>query len=597
MPGKNIKSASKSSSGSRAYPVKIMSMDAELEFKIEPKTTGKELFELACRTIGLRETWYFGLQYVDQKGYIAWLKPNKKVIEQDVPKETPLSFTFLAKFYPEDVSEELIQEITQHLFFLQVKQSILNMDIYCQAEATVLLASYAVQAKYGDYDENTYQPGILSTEDLLPQRVIDQYQMTPQMWEDRIKEWYADHRGMTRDEAEIEYLKIAQDLEMYGVNYFQIQNKRDSDLWLGVDALGLSIYERDNRLAPKINFPWSEIKNISFKDKKFTIKAVDKKAPDFVFFSPKLRMNKLILELCVGNHELYMTRRKPDSMELQQMKAQAREEKGRKQAERARLAREKQMREELMKEKEELKRKIMHLEEEVRSAQEALSRSEETAELLAEKARVAEEEAMLLTQKASEAETEIQRIKISAIKTEEEKMVMERRAREAEMIAARIVEDSERRAKEAEQLKEELMKARFSEKLAKEKLQDLTKNPYSALYQYSPIQPDLSDLRLDAVEISGNDPEVDVDMTGGDMNQLSMEIEKERVDYLEKSKHLQEQLKELKSEIEVLKVEEKQTAMDIIHNENAQKGETKYETLQKISSGSTKARVAFFEEL
>jgi hypothetical protein len=27
----------------------------------------------------------------------------------------------------------------------------------------------------------------------------------------------------SRDEAEMEYLKIAQDLEMYGVNYFQIK--------------------------------------------------------------------------------------------------------------------------------------------------------------------------------------------------------------------------------------------------------------------------------------------------------------------------------------------------------------------------------------
>lgn len=63
---------------------------------------------------------------------------------------------------------------------------------------------------------------MLASEDLLPQRVIDQYQMTLEMWEERIKVWYADHRGMSRDEAEMEYLKIAQDLEMYGVNYFPI---------------------------------------------------------------------------------------------------------------------------------------------------------------------------------------------------------------------------------------------------------------------------------------------------------------------------------------------------------------------------------------
>lgn len=79
--------------------------------------------------------------------------------------------------------------------------------------------------KYGDYDEHTYTPGMLSSEDLLPQRVIDQYQMTSEMWEERIKVWYADHRGMSRDEAEMEYLKITQDLDMYGVNYFPITVK------------------------------------------------------------------------------------------------------------------------------------------------------------------------------------------------------------------------------------------------------------------------------------------------------------------------------------------------------------------------------------
>lgn len=48
-------------------------------FMLQVKTTGKELYDLVCRTIGLRETWYFGLQYVDSKGYTAWLKFDKKV--------------------------------------------------------------------------------------------------------------------------------------------------------------------------------------------------------------------------------------------------------------------------------------------------------------------------------------------------------------------------------------------------------------------------------------------------------------------------------------------------------------------------------------
>lgn len=31
------------------------------------------------KTVGLREVWFFGLQYTDSKGYITWLKLNKKV--------------------------------------------------------------------------------------------------------------------------------------------------------------------------------------------------------------------------------------------------------------------------------------------------------------------------------------------------------------------------------------------------------------------------------------------------------------------------------------------------------------------------------------
>ena len=34
------------------------------------------------KTIGLREIWFFGLQYTDSKGYQTWLKLNKNVLAQ-----------------------------------------------------------------------------------------------------------------------------------------------------------------------------------------------------------------------------------------------------------------------------------------------------------------------------------------------------------------------------------------------------------------------------------------------------------------------------------------------------------------------------------
>ena len=500
-------------SSNKRITVTIQTMDAEMEFEMSPRSYGRELMTLVCRTIGLRETWYFGLQFFDSKGYLNWLKDDKRLCDQDVSinlrpsdlsltsvasttssnsstsntsnisstknassdsKKPHMVFLFLAKFYPEDVAAELIQEVTHHLFYLQVKQAILDEKIFCPPEASVLLASYAVQAKYGDYDKATYKPGMLAeAEDLLPQRVIDQHQMTSKMWEERIRVWYADHKGMSSDEAELEYLKIAHDLDMYGVNYFQITKKHGTKLWLGVTAIGLHMYDLKNQLTPKVTFPWSEIKNISYDDKKFIIKTTAKKSRPVCFYSEKTRMNKLILDLCIGNHDLYMKRRQPDSMELQQMKAQAREEQLRRAFEREKLAREKELRQAAEREKAEMEARLIQYQEEVRTAQEQLRKSEEFAELLDEKVRMAEEESLLFSQKSAEAEAEMQRIRINAMKTEEEKLLIERKAVEVELVVSSMLEESEFRAKETEALRVELLKAKLAEKEAKDKLIDV----------------------------------------------------------------------------------------------------------------------------
>jgi radixin len=92
----------------------VKTIDAEFEFAIQPNTTGKQLFDQVTKTLGLREIWFFGLLYLDSKDFPCWLNLNKKVLSQDIKKNSqPLTFKFRARFYPEEVSEELIQEITQ----------------------------------------------------------------------------------------------------------------------------------------------------------------------------------------------------------------------------------------------------------------------------------------------------------------------------------------------------------------------------------------------------------------------------------------------------------------------------------------------------
>lgn len=58
------------------------------------KWKGKDLFDLVCRTLGLRETWFFGLQYTI-KDTVAWLKMDKKVgLELDETSEAGVLWFF-----------------------------------------------------------------------------------------------------------------------------------------------------------------------------------------------------------------------------------------------------------------------------------------------------------------------------------------------------------------------------------------------------------------------------------------------------------------------------------------------------------------------
>uniref|UniRef100_A0AAQ4Q658 Moesin n=1 Tax=Gasterosteus aculeatus aculeatus TaxID=481459 RepID=A0AAQ4Q658_GASAC len=537
----------------KTISVRVTTMDAELEFAIQPNTTGKQLFDQVVKTIGLREVWYFGLQYQDTKGFSTWLKLNKKVTAQDVRKESPLLFKFRAKFFPEDVTEELIQD-----------------------------------AKYADYNKDVNAPGYLSGEQLLPQRVLDQHKLNKDQWEERIQVWHEEHKSMMREESMMEYLKIAQDLEMYGVNYFNIKNKKGTELFLGVDALGLNIYEQNDKMTPKIGFPWSEIRNISFNDKKFVIKPIDKKAPDFVFYAPRLRINKRILALCMGNHELYIRRRKPDTIEVQQMKAQAREEKNHKKMERALLENEKRKREVAEKEKEkiecekeELMARLKQIEEQTKKAQQELEEQ---------------------TQRALELELERKR-------AQEEAERLEADLKGAEDAKQALLQQSESQMKNQEHLATEL--ADLTSKISL--LEDAKKKKEEEAVQWqekaTTVQEDLEktkeELRNKVMVAHVQEPLNEHDENDESSAEASAEFasdvtfkdrsEEERMTEAEKNERLQKHLLALSSELANARDESKKTVNDMIHAENMKAGRDKYKTLRQIRSGNTKQRIDEFE--
>uniref|UniRef100_A0AAY5EAV7 FERM domain-containing protein n=1 Tax=Electrophorus electricus TaxID=8005 RepID=A0AAY5EAV7_ELEEL len=563
--------------------VRVTTMDAELEFAIQPSTTGKQLFDQVVKTVGLREVWFFGLQYMDSKGYLTWLKLDKKVTTQDVKKENPLQFKFRAKFFPEDVSEELIQEITKKLFFLQAKEGILSDEIYCPPETAVLLASYSVQAKFGDFNKVVHQPGYLSSERLLPQRVLEQHNLSREQWEERIRVWHEEHTGMLKEDAMLEYLKIAQDLEMYGVNYFDIKNKKGTDLCLGVDALGLNIYDKeDNTHVPNLC--------------SFLLGA----AQDFVFYSPRLRLNKRILQLCMGNHELYMRRRKPDSIEVQQMKVQAREEKHQKQMERAQLESEKKKREAIEQEKEQMEREKRELMMRLYQFQEKTEKAEKDLHEQMLRAQQLEQERMRAKQEADRLEAERQ---AALLAKEELARQAQDQMKNREQLAAELEQHSAKIAHLEEARKRKEDEASTWQHRAHEAQQDLLKTReelHLMMTAPPPPPPPPPPVYDDIEDHEGEDGEEGTRSYSADLRSDGISDhrhEENRITEAEKNERVQKQLLALTSELAHARDETKKTQNDLLHSENVRAGRDKYKTLRQIRQGNTKQRIDEFEAL
>ncbi|XP_034037912.1 moesin-like isoform X2 [Thalassophryne amazonica] len=425
-------------------------------------------------------------------------------------------------------------------------------------------------------------------------RVLEQHKLNKNQWEERIQVWHQEHKGMLREDAMVEYLKIAQDLEMYGVNYFNIKNKKGTQLWLGVDALGLNIYDKQDRMTPKIGFPWSEIRNISFNDKKFLIKPIDKKAPDFVFYVPRLRINKRILALCMGNHDLYMRRRKPDSIEVQQMKAQAKEEKSKRQMERALLESEKKKRENAEKETEKIARETMELMERLRQIEEQTKRAQDELEeqtrkaLELEKERTtAQEEAERLDRArraAVEAKASLLQQSDTQIKSQENL------ATELAELTSKIsqLEDAKKKKDdEAKRWRKRAMMVEADLERTKEEL----KTKLMGVHIQETVQPHIHEHD----ETDESSAEASAELTSPGM--VRDRSEEERVTEAQKNQRLQKNLKFLSTELAGAVEESKKTPNDLIHAENVKAGRDKYKTLRQIRQGNTKQRIDEFESM
>merc|ERR1712212_486576 len=105
-------------------------------------------------------------------------------------------------------------------------------------------------------------------------------------------------------------------------------------------ATGINLYaDEDKHHKPRYTWPWVDIDDLNYKGRCFYIwpsqmKKEEKKPDEVTFYTDSASTNQIVLELCQSNHDLFMQRRREDTLEVQQMKESALEEKTRRQNER-----------------------------------------------------------------------------------------------------------------------------------------------------------------------------------------------------------------------------------------------------------------------
>ncbi|CAG9824068.1 unnamed protein product [Phaedon cochleariae] len=546
--------------------VVVRTVQHESALEAVPRTRVREIFHLFSKAQGITETWYFGLMYRGSDNEEVWVEDSKKTLKDHL--KTNASLYYKVKYYPEDVGEELIENITIEYFFLQVKSSILNDEIYCPADTSVLLASYTLQAKFGDHDADKHNENIIKKEKLISDRVINQYSMDATEWNKNITSMWIKHKGLEKEEAMLEYLKLVQNLEMYGVTYFDITNKKGTELLLGINALGLDVYKREDRLNPIISFPWSEIKNLKFKDRKFIIKPTVKNTKDFVIFTSSGRMSKSVLNLGIGNHSMYVKRRKPESPEVTKMKEKAAQIRNRRNEQKQKYYSEKTLREEAEHREAEYKKQIQLMKDEMERDHKRLMEANATIERLQRQLEELQRSKEQLEEQRNELRTMMERLEHSKNMELAERLKLEEEIRAKHEEVEMIQREVERRDAEAKRLQEAVEEARRKEEEARQRqLEEALRREEEERLQREELEtvPEGADTAL---------PELQ-----------------------EVNEQLKEQLKMLQSKLNETRQQDKESDLDKIHRANLLEGRDKYKTLADIRRGNTVRRVEMFENM
>ncbi|NWW15942.1 FRPD2 protein, partial [Falcunculus frontatus] len=313
LPGSIVTKKGKSYLSQRDLNVILLNGQC-LEVQCDIKTKARDVFNTVVAYANLVEHFYFGLAYLKGKEFF-FLDEETKLYKvapdgwNDQPKKkmSIINFTLFLriKFFVNHFN--VIQHgLTRHQFYLQLRKDILEERLYCSDETALKLGALALQAELGNYAPEVWRnnTSYFRVEDYVPASRIEK--MTLAYVQRELAKLHRMNRSLFEDEAELEFLKVTQQLPEYGVLFYRVSQEKkgtEGDIILGICAKGIIVYENKNhtRIA-SLRFQWRETERISAHRKKFMIES-SFSGKKHTFITDTAKTCKYLLDLCSAQHK------------------------------------------------------------------------------------------------------------------------------------------------------------------------------------------------------------------------------------------------------------------------------------------------------